>query len=372
MNPECSGTASPFSTTPPSQIVLPPTPPGTVERQSSSTVASVDDLKRHWKESALRSGTEPDKIINLKTSNKFKPHDYLDDIESWFRQFDCHCASIRLRMPSLVHEHLIAGVEREYTIKQFQHGGQFSSINLGRSSRIFLDGRKESRQPDIQFRYGSTPFPGIVIEVAYTQQEKELHVLAHDYILKSDGAIRRVYGIVLNPLGEVSTILEWCAKVTPSKDPDFDEEVRVEMISRKVQTRHFFSIAQEHKTLTCEQVFRATDGSCTNPDECIAIPLMDFGVDTDGLDERITISFQTIFDCYNKALQTQALCDMEREERPRKRVKRIDRTPSPMDELRPDDEAKVRAAEEATERSSHQSDFEPSTDGELASDSSDR
>ena len=237
MNLEHSVTFSPLSTTPPNQqIALPPTPPGTVERPSSTTLGSVQELRRHWKRYSQLRGQETDEIINFNISKDFIPHQHLDEIEGSFRRFDCYPASIRARMPSPIHELVIAGLESNYTEQRFQRQGEYSEIVLGRSSRIFLDGKRESRQPDIQFRRKSHHIPGIVIEVAHTQTERELEALASDYILKTDGNIKRVYGIDLNPLGKSSTISEWRARLTPSDDPDFDEEVRVEKTFKKVQT----------------------------------------------------------------------------------------------------------------------------------------
>ena len=138
-------------------------------------------------------------------------------------------------MPSPIHELVIRDLEREYTIKQFLLGGACSDIKLGGSSRVSLDEEKESRQPDIQFRHKLEKYPRVIVEVANTQTQKELEALAYDYILKSDGEIKSVYGIDLNPLGKASTVSRWCARVTPSDDPEYDKEVRVEKTLYKVQ-----------------------------------------------------------------------------------------------------------------------------------------
>lgn len=55
-------------------------------------------------------------------------------------------------------------------------------------------------------------------------------------------------------------------------------------------------------------------------------------------------------------MEAQSETDVE-SQRPAKRVKRIGRTPSPIEQLKPEDEARFRAAEEAAEDSNKGSDF---------------
>jgi hypothetical protein len=67
------------------------------------------------------------------------------------------------------------------------------------------------RDPDGQFQHKDAAFPGVVIEVSYTQDGKNLRKLARDYIWGSNGDIKVVIGIDIN-YGRESTVLLWRPK----------------------------------------------------------------------------------------------------------------------------------------------------------------
>jgi hypothetical protein len=53
----------------------------------------------------------------------------------------------------------------------------------------------DAHEPDAAFKHINAQWPGIVIEVSFSQKKKELKYLAEDYILGSDGNIQVVIGI---------------------------------------------------------------------------------------------------------------------------------------------------------------------------------
>ncbi|KAI1839344.1 hypothetical protein JX266_014445, partial [Neoarthrinium moseri] len=66
--------------------------------------------------------------------------------------------------------------------------------------------------PDAQFQHSDAAYPGVVLEISYSQNGKNLDKLAWDYILKSNGAIRVVIGIDLDYSGtHESSISIWRA-----------------------------------------------------------------------------------------------------------------------------------------------------------------
>lgn len=93
------------------------------------------------------------------------------------------------------------------------------------------------------------------------------------------------------------------------------------------------------------------------------IPFGDFDSDVEGQHSGISIPFSSIFNAYKEAQEMETQTEVEVEAQPpAKRVKRIGRTPSPIEELKSEDEAKFRTAEEAAAENAKDSDFEPSDD----------
>lgn len=66
------------------------------------------------------------------------------------------------------------------------------------------------REPDSMFCHTEAVWPGVVIEVSYSQKRKALATLADDYILETDGSIRLVIGLDLEYKGsKQATISTW-------------------------------------------------------------------------------------------------------------------------------------------------------------------
>lgn len=119
--------------------------------------------------------------------------------------------------------------------------GEFASrIESARSSRILLRERTSEtgeicyplrRQPDEQFQYRSAAYPGVVIEVSYSQDGKNLRRLAQDYILYSNGDIKLVIGIDINDAKDCTVSL-WRPRYTQKSNDLDDLEVDQEIIRR--------------------------------------------------------------------------------------------------------------------------------------------
>lgn len=227
-----------LSRTPPNQS-LPPTPPRSGERKQSIVINSVEELRRYWNDQKAdylrwRLNDDSDEVIWIQKGKEFNPLEHLEEIRKIFRRFDCYPTTIRVRMPSSIHGVVIGALVEEYGSLKDRQGGEFLDIYSSVSSDVPLDNQRETRQPDVQLRHRLQKCPRVIMEVAYTQTEKALERLAWDYILKSNGYIKRVYGINLQPIGKPSRVIEWCARVTLSNEADYDEEVRVEKTLFKV------------------------------------------------------------------------------------------------------------------------------------------
>jgi hypothetical protein len=77
----------------------------------------------------------------------------------------------------------------------------------------------DAHEPDAAFAHLDAQWPGIVIEVSFSQKEKELPDLAEDYILGSDGNIRAVIGLNIEyKQSKRATISVWRPQYIEQKD----------------------------------------------------------------------------------------------------------------------------------------------------------
>lgn len=133
-------------------------------------------------------------------------------------------------MPTPVHEFLSNSIASDIyeNLKACRespdNAGQFANrIKNGGSSRIFLredvaEGETEpssatlKREPDAQFQHQEAAYPGVVLEVSYSQDGKDLDKLAWDYIQYSNGDIKVVIGLDINYGSAPSTVSLWRPK----------------------------------------------------------------------------------------------------------------------------------------------------------------
>ncbi len=61
-----------------------------------------------------------------------------------------------------------------------------------------FDDQRSTRSPDIAFTHIEAKHPGLIIEVSYSQEQKDIAKIADDYILGTEGNIRTVLGLDLS------------------------------------------------------------------------------------------------------------------------------------------------------------------------------
>jgi len=111
-------------------------------------------------------------------------------------------------MPTGVHELFIDGVEDAIRsqLKAIRGGSDKAArfaqkVRPARSTEIEFPvedgptGRKSKYEPDASFWHDNAQYPGVIIEVAYSQKKKRLGRLAEDYLLDSDANVRVVVGL---------------------------------------------------------------------------------------------------------------------------------------------------------------------------------
>ena len=69
---------------------------------------------------------------------------------------------------------------------------------FGSTDVYAADDSRHRRSPDHSIRCKGTRFPAIVIETAYSQSEKKLRRVAHDWIVLSHGNVKMVIGLEMN------------------------------------------------------------------------------------------------------------------------------------------------------------------------------
>lgn len=106
-------------------------------------------------------------------------------------------------MPGPLHESLESYITQEIlrqlgTIAESGSPSAIFARNVETSASTeidFKDTEYGSHEPDASFQHIEAQFPGVILEVSYSQKRKDLPRLANDYILGSDADIRVVIGI---------------------------------------------------------------------------------------------------------------------------------------------------------------------------------
>jgi hypothetical protein len=61
--------------------------------------------------------------------------------------------------------------------------------------KLAANGPPSRHSPDMSFRHAGAQYPGVIVEIAYSQTLESLEQLAIDYISGSNGKIRMMVGI---------------------------------------------------------------------------------------------------------------------------------------------------------------------------------
>jgi len=113
-----------------------------------------------------------------------------------------------VRMPTGVHELFIDGVEDAIRsqLKLIRNGSDRAAlfaqkVRPARSTEVCFQvddappGTTSKHEPDASFWHKDARFPGVIIEVAYSQKRKRLGRLAEDYLLDSNASVQVVVGL---------------------------------------------------------------------------------------------------------------------------------------------------------------------------------
>jgi hypothetical protein len=110
-------------------------------------------------------------------------------------------------MPTGIHELFIDGVEDAIRsqLKAIRSGSDRAArfaqkVRPARSTEIYFPvenapSKKSKYEPDASFWHDNAQYPGVIIEVAYSQKRKRLDHLADNYLMDSDASVRVVVGL---------------------------------------------------------------------------------------------------------------------------------------------------------------------------------
>ena len=92
------------------------------------------------------------------------------------------------------------------------------------------DGKQFKHVPDIRFHHKDAAWPGVVLEISYSQKRKSLVDLAENYLLASNGGIRVMVGIDLDyKKSKEASISIWRLEISPCDDGELQGEVIQEL-----------------------------------------------------------------------------------------------------------------------------------------------
>lgn len=126
-------------------------------------------------------------------------------------------------MPTVLHEKFIASIVEEIQTRLGSVEGESANFakkisSRGSASIKFTDQDYGRHDPDAQFQHSKAQYPGVVIEVSYSQKRRDLERLADDYILGSDSDIRVVVGLDIEyKADKKATLSVWRPNIVTNK-----------------------------------------------------------------------------------------------------------------------------------------------------------
>lgn len=199
------------------------------------------------------------------------------------------------------------------------------------------------RQPDAQFQHDRAAYPGVVIEVSYSQDGKDLDKLAWNYIQGSNGDIKVVIGIDINLGASPSTISLWRRKCY------FDGGNEVLDVELEVENDvSLWNPWIEYAVLT-PQPFLSSLGDRVNEEKQVSIKITDFATDALclGLDEQsLSIQYQELAEYVHRAKRIQETREVAGlGKRTTRLLTKRKRYSTPPEQINDDDEANFRKKE---------------------------
>jgi len=190
-------------------------------------------------------------------------------------------------MPTQLHEVFIERVVEEIKTRlraiadsETQSSSFAQKIKHNGSGRLIFqtaeNGDNQStikREPDAEFKHEEAHWPGVIIEVSYSQKTKAISHLADNYILESDANIRVVVGLDLDYKTKKATVSMWRPEYVTNQQ-DKVELVAAQTVDHQVRTMHDPNVLM---MLIMTQIFRDEHGNANlSHDAGLKLELRDF------------------------------------------------------------------------------------------------
>lgn len=215
-------------------------------------------------------------------------------------------------MATPVHEGLLARVvtEIQNKLKAFANTESQSkafaqNIEYAGSPKLYLSGNNNdgeaiiNRCPDAIFEHRDAHWPGVIIEVSYSQKRKDLPHLADDYILETNGSVCVVVGLDIDYKTKKGTISMWRPRYVTNEQGQLELRA-TQTLDNEVRR----SLVKYWVVADIEQVFRDETGDPNlSPNAGLRLELKDFapGHLAEGISESFLISSAMLCQFLNKA-----------------------------------------------------------------------
>ncbi|KAH8648714.1 hypothetical protein BGZ60DRAFT_534855 [Tricladium varicosporioides] len=300
-------------TPPASYITTPLTPPPTDSKPTKLALKVLDTLQQYRDGRQIsKSQWHTYKIRHEEYSNLIglikKEESLSTFVENKFRyDYNSSTEALTLRIPSYLHEVFLASVVEEiqsklraFTSTESRSKAFAEKVKHYGSCRLDLQsGNNDSqviirREPDAMFNHCDAHWPGVIIEVSYSQKTKAIPHLADDYILETNGSVRVVIGLDIDYKTKKGTISMWRPGYVKNKQGELELEA--------TQTLY-------------NQIFRDESGDPNpSPDAGLRLELKDFAPEdlAEGILDFFLIDSAKLCQFLNEAEQAEQETKQER------------------------------------------------------------
>ncbi|KAA6414449.1 MAG: hypothetical protein FRX48_01198 [Lasallia pustulata] len=345
--------SSQLNITPPESLHAEPITPPLTDEKKPSQAQSIVHFFNSQRMGSSRTTSNPQNIFHLAREaldELFKTLQLNAPLWAYFQdkvRYDYFSQVERfvLRMPSKVHEicvlRLVGQIDSQ--LEHYRVSGdprnQAFAKDVCSTGAVDLelppdgDGHINIHTPDGSFWHLQATWPGVVIEVAFSQSPKDLGRLAWEYISDSDGGIQVVVGLDLAYNTKEATLTVWRPVITTGEDGvrDFDcvRTVYQEFVDSDGNVR-----ADEEQGL-CLQLrdFAAIKGVLSDPNAFLEPIFISYRA----LGEMVLLARQIVVDRQAIILERPVL---------EPGIRKRKREPRPGAEFMSDDEANWKAREE--------------------------